>query len=379
MKSIDPSSLKPLKAITLAMTALLFAAGVQSQTVASWGFNKSLSGTSGANSTASDASLGSSIVSSAFNGSSEFYGQDGWPSSAIDPNAYLQFSVSPNTGYYLVLNTVTMVIRRSNTGNPAGAGPNNWTLRSSLDGYTSDLGTGSQTESYLTFTVTLPSAFHTLSSGVTFRLYGFNTTINSGGNSRFVYDNINIQGQAISGVLAAQSLDLTAKAVAGAVNLQYQGQGFEAGTEYSIERSVDGINFTTISRLVTNTPDAIFQYTDAAVSSAAKLFYRVTAQQPDGITLRSAIIALSLQQAAGTSIRSLAVSGSTLKTTVHIGVSGSYQLNVRSQDGKALYRQAINLQAGDQVAAISLGNYPHGVYVLTLSKEGTNTSRLFEY
>jgi hypothetical protein len=139
-----------------------------------------------------------------------------------------------------------MIIRRSNTGSPAGAGPNSWSLHSSLDGYTTNLSTNGMTFNYATFTVTLPAAFQTLSSAVTFRLYGFNTTINTGGNSRFVYDNISIQGQAISGVLAAQSLELTAKASATANvdSLQYQGQGFEAGTEYSIERSVDGTNLS---------------------------------------------------------------------------------------------------------------------------------------
>ena len=380
MKTINPSPLKALKVLTLALTALLLAAGAEAQTAVNWGFNNSLTGNPGSNITASSATLGSSIVSNAFNGTTEFYGEDGWPSGAIDPNAYLQFRLGPNTGNYLVLNSVTMIIRRSNTGTPQGAGPNNWSLRSSLDGYTTDLATSGMTFNYATFTVTLPAAFQTLSSAVTFRLYGYNTTINSGGNSRFVVDNISIQGQAISGVLAAQSLELTAKASANAISLQYQATGFEAGTTYSIERSVDGTNFTAIQRLVSNTAEtSFFQYTDGSIPAVARLFYRVSAQQPDGTSLRSDISVVSLQQTAGTSIRSVAVSGSTLKTALHIGVAGSYQLNVWSQDGKALYRQVLNGQAGDQVADISLGNYPHGLYILTVSKDGVNTSRQFVY
>jgi hypothetical protein len=211
MKTIYPSPLKVLKVITMIFAGLLLTASAEAQTAANWNFNNTLTATTGANITAGSASLGSSIVTPSFNGGSEYYGQDGWPTGAIDPNAYFQFSVSPNTGYYLVLNTVTMVIRRSNTGTPDGAGPNNWALRSSLDGYTSNLGSSSQTDSYVTYTVTLPAAFQTLGSAVTFRLYGYNTTINSGGNSRFVADNISIQGQAISGVLAAMTLDLNAR------------------------------------------------------------------------------------------------------------------------------------------------------------------------
>jgi hypothetical protein len=383
MKTIYPSPLKALKALTLALTALLLTAGAEAQTAANWGFNNSLSGTPGSNITASAASLGSSIVSNAFNGSTEFYGQDGWPFGAIDPNAYLQFSVSPNTGYYLVLNTVTMIIRRSNTGSPQGAGPNSWSLRSSLDGYTTDIATNSMTYNYATFTATLPSAFQTLSSTVTFRLYGYNTTINTGGNSRFVADNISIQGQAISGVLAAQSLELTAKASVSAnvISLQYQAQGFEAGTTFNIERSVDGISFTTISSLISNTPDLSFQYSDGSLPAVARLFYRVAALQPDGTTLQSAIAVVNLAQtgATVTAIRSVVAAGGSVRTQLSIGEAGAYQLSIWSQDGKALYRQVINAAAGDQTAQISAGNYPHGVYILTVSKNGVNTSRQFLY
>ena len=382
MKTIYPSPLKALKAITLALTALLLSAGAEAQTAANWNFNTTLAATAGSNITAPNVSLGSSIVSNAFNGGGEFYGQDGWPTGAIDPNAYLQFSVSPNTGYYLVLNTVTMIIRRSNTGTPQGAGPNNWTLRSSLDGYTTDIATSSMTYNYATFTVTLPAAFQTLSSAVSFRLYGYNTTINSGGNSRFVTDNISIQGQSISGVLAAQSLELTAKANASAISLQYQAQGFEAGTTYNIERSVDGTNFTTINSLISNTADGtFFQYTDGSLPAAARLFYRVAAQQPDGTTLQSAITVVAQAQTATavTTIRSVVAGGGSVKTQLSIGEAGSYQLSIFSPDGKALYHQVINAPAGDQTAQISAGSYPHGVYILTLSKNGVNTSKQFLY
>lgn len=380
MKTIYPSLLKTSKAFTLALAMLVLAPGAQAQTAANWNFNSSLSGTPGSNITAGAALLGSAIPSSSFNGGSEFFGQDGWPSGAIDLNAYLQFSVSPAIGHYLVLNTVSMIVRRSNTGSPAGAGPNNWTLRSSLDGYTTDLATNSMTYNYATFTVPLPAAFQTLSSSVTFRLYGYNTTINSGGSSRFVYDNISIQGQAISGVLAQQSLDLTAKASANAINLKWQSEGFAAGTDFAIERSTDGASFTTIDHQTSGTNQtASYQYSDLSLPSAAKFFYRVLATQPDGATLRSAVTAVTFQAAAiaGAAIRSVAVSGSSVRTALHLGTSGNYQLNIWSSDGRALYRTTISGQAGDQVADLAIGNYPHGLYVLTVSKEGVNTSRQF--
>lgn len=376
MKTINATLRKSLKTLLL---ATLLAPAAQAQTAANWNFNSTLSATPGSNLAAPNAALGSSIVSNAFNGGGEFYGEGGWPTGGIDPNAYLQFSVSPNTGYFLVLNTVTLVIRRSNTGTPQGAGPNNWTLRSSLDGYTSDLATGSQTINYQTFTITLPAAFQTLTGSVSFRLYGYNTTINSGGLSRFVYDNISIQGQAKSTLLAQQSIDLTAKAGPGGVSLSWLGQGLTAGTRYTIERASDGTNFSTIGYKTATDNDGTETFTDATATSA-RAYYRILAEQPDGSSLLSSIVSIALQQTTTeTAIRSIAAAGGSVRTTVHFSESGRYMMSIWAQDGKPLYREAMNAQAGDQTASIAAGNYPHGVYILTLSKDGINTSRQFVY
>jgi hypothetical protein len=279
----------------------------------------------------------------------------------------------------MVLNTVTMILRRSNTGTPAGSGPNNWSLRSSLDGYTANLATSGMTYNYATYTVTLPAAFQSLTSGVTFRLYGYNTTINSGGNSRFVYDNISIQGQAVAGLLAEQSIDLTAKATIGGANLQWQSLGFAAGTTFTVERSADGTNFLAIDQQM-STDASVYQYADKTAPVSTKLFYRVLASQPDGETLRSAITVVNGQTAMNTTetvIRNVAALGGIVKTVIHLGEAGTYQLNIWSQDGKALHQQTISGQAGDQVTEINLGNHPHGMYVISVSKNGVNKSRQF--
>ncbi|MBS1662408.1 MAG: hypothetical protein JST68_15295 [Bacteroidetes bacterium] len=348
----------------------------QAQTAANWNFNSTMSGTAGSNISAANAALGSAIPTPAFNGGGEFYGEDGWPAGAVNPNAYLQFSLSPSSGYYLVLNNVSLVMRRSNTGSPQGSGPNNWVLRSSLDGYTADLASGSMTYNYATYTVSLPSAFQSLSSGVTFRVYGYNMTINSGGNSRFVFDNISIQGQSINTLLAQQSVSLTAKAAPSSVDLQWTSQGLAEGTRFSIDRSIDGTHFTTIAQSFGGT-----SYTDAALPSAARIFYRIAAEQPDGVIVHSTIVSLALenQQAHALAIRSLAVSGDNIKALLHLVESGSYRLSIWSQDGKMLYATSISATAGDQVADIPAGHYPRGLYIFSLTKNGINTSRQFLY
>jgi len=252
---------------------------LKAQTASSWIFNNTLSGTPGAHITGADVSLGSSIVSGAFNGGVEYYGQDGWPIGAVDPNAYLQFGVAANAAYYLTLNKVTLSIRHSTTGTAAGSGPISWSLRSSLDGYTTDLATGNNlTINYQTFTVNLPAAFQSIASTVTFRLYGYSSVTTAGGSNRFVINNISIQGQAVAGVLAVQSLILKATPAAGVVGLQWQAQGFAEGTDFIVERSVDGADFTDIGQAI----GATYRYQDASLPSVLTVYYRIRASQPDG-------------------------------------------------------------------------------------------------
>jgi hypothetical protein len=366
----------------LFISGLLPASVASAQTAATWNFSSSSTAAtvgSGEHLTAGNVTTGSDIGSIAFNGS-DFYGQDGWPTTtAIDPNAFFQYTLTANSGYYLELNTLSLSLRRSTTGTAAGSGPQNWVLSSSLDGYTSVIASGALTLNYQTFSVTLPAAFQSIASTVTFRLYGYNSVTTSGGDNRFVMDNITITGQTPTTTLAIQSLDLTATTAAGAVDLQWQASGFADGTDYIIQCSEDGANFTDISQLI-GAGETAFQYMDASAPAASTVFYRIMAQQPDGSSAWSPVIAVNLSSASGqTGIRSVAAEGGDLRTMLHFAVTGTYQLNIWSTDGKMLYRQVLQEQAGDPAAAISFGTHAHGVYILTLSGAGVRTSREFVY
>lgn len=365
----------------LFLSGLLPVSVSRAQTAVTWSFNNTTAATvaGGEHLTASNVTIGSDIGSIAFNGS-DFYGQDGWPTTTtIDPNAYFQFNLTANSGYYLELNTASLALRRSTTGTAAGSGPQNWVLSSSLDGYTSVIASGALTLNYQTFTVTLPTAFQSIASTVTFRLFGYNSVTTSGGDNRFVMDNITITGQTPVTTLAIQSLDLTGTTAAGAVDLQWQASGFADGTNYIIQRSVDGTNFTDIGQL-TSAGETAFQYQDASAPAVSTVFYRIMAQQPDGSNAWSPMIAVNLSAATGqTGIRSVVAEGEDLRTLLHFAATGTYQLNIWSTDGKMLYRQVLQEQAGDPAAAISFGTHAHGVYILTLSGEGVRTSREFIY
>jgi len=208
-----------------------------------------------------------------------------------------------------------------------------------------------------------------------------------------VTNGISIQGQTPVTVLAVQSLNLTASteastsasasspATSGAVNLQWQAEGFAAGTEYQIERSDNGADFTVIGQQLAATDvTTAFQYEVATAPAATRLFYRIEAEQPDGNSIYSPTVVVSVTSVgAATAIRSVAPEGGNLITLLHLAVSGNYQLNIWSADGKTLYRQVVEEQAGDYSTNISFGTHAHGIYILTLTGQGVRISREFMY
>ena len=92
----------------------------------------------------------------------------GWNlSNTIDLTEYNEFTITPNAGYNLTLNNLTFT---EFTDVPQFFGCT-WALRSSIDGYASNLATGFASSFQFTYPVTLPAASFTSVGPVTFRLY----------------------------------------------------------------------------------------------------------------------------------------------------------------------------------------------------------------
>ena len=110
----------------------------------------------------SDYSSLGTICSSAAN----VFSASGWNiTSTIDVNQYNQFSVTSNDCFSLDLNKLIFTHRISASG-----GTPTYTLRSSLDNYTTDLATGNPLTTDQIDTIILPASFDAVSQ-VTFRFY----------------------------------------------------------------------------------------------------------------------------------------------------------------------------------------------------------------
>jgi hypothetical protein len=367
---------KPLKKNTVALGWILFLvlpAGAGAQVVGNWTFDNTLVGTPGSNNTVSSASLGTSITTGAFNGGTVYYGEAGWPAGSIDPNAYLEFSLTPNSGSTLSLSTMQMNIRRSTTGTAAGSGPNNWSLRSSLDGFTTDIATGVLTlVSTTTVTVSLSSGFLNLSSPVTFRLYGYNATVSTGGLNRFVYDNITVNGITL---LAIPVQDFKAIAINGnSVELSWLLGENESYSSIQVERSENGSDFSPIKEisLLQNTPQETYTMIDnPPVSEGTVLYYRIRITETSGQINYSAVHTIKIAGSTAFMMSPLPVGhGGMVRFNVTTDQAANYLFSIYNINGARITRKMISLSTGTSLQAMDNGSLPTGIYILTAEKSG---------
>jgi autotransporter-associated beta strand protein len=94
-----------------------------------------------------------------------------WNSASLNTNDYFYFTLTPDSGYALNFSSFAY------SASASGTGPTSFAFRSSLDGFTADIGSPSATGT----TISLSDAsFQGLSSGVTFRLYGWGASSSVG-------------------------------------------------------------------------------------------------------------------------------------------------------------------------------------------------------
>lgn len=351
-----------------------------SQTIGNWNFTGSTSGTGNTYNTVSIADFSAAIPTRTYHGASEYFGEGSWPSSGVpDPAYYVEFTINPNTGYQLDLTSVVLRMRRSTTGS-SGSGPNNWSLRSSLDGYTANLGTNSLTSSYNNYTVTLGSGFLNIYTPVTFRLYGYNATISSGGGlSRLVLDNISIQGigevlpLSLTGIQAVRNNEKS-------ITVKWQMNNVQEGTTFNVQRSVNGVGFTTLNTFTEKEYKIsnVYNYSDnQAPVGAQPVYYRVQGTDLSGRTFLSPVVKIGNKASTQALIGYTSVQGQSLLTALQAPEKGTYMLSIIGLNGAILQQRSVEMDAGTHVITLPLNALGHGVYVVRLAGNKLTSSKKF--
>lgn len=104
------------------------------------------------------------------NAASGRYNASGWNSPTIDANDYFYFILTPNTGFEVDLASLTY------SGQASGSGPTSFALKSSLDGFVSNIGSASTSG-----TISLNNiALQNITTSIELRLYGWAASATGG-------------------------------------------------------------------------------------------------------------------------------------------------------------------------------------------------------
>jgi len=148
--------------------------------VSGWGqiltfdFNGLAGNEATANSNSNNANLSSSTISrgsgiTATANGDRFNSMDWTTSTSIDANDYVQFIITPNSGFQFSVSSIVVQVQRS------GTGPRAIALRNSLDGYAANLGSfGTIVDNTNTQTFTFTFTQSNSTTAVTYRLYMYN-------------------------------------------------------------------------------------------------------------------------------------------------------------------------------------------------------------
>lgn len=117
--------------------------------------------------------IGRGIGINGVNGN-DTYTANGWNTPALDPDAYFEWVVTPNAGYEIDFRNFVVSLRTNNVTLPNELG-NNIVLRSSVDGFATDIETFIlTTTSNTSFTVDLTDvSFQNINTPITFRIYAW--------------------------------------------------------------------------------------------------------------------------------------------------------------------------------------------------------------
>lgn len=201
-----PPTLMNIQLRKLALSALSMALpvlGMNAATVAYYNFDSTFaSSDSEPNSIASDVTSGGGFSPStpvfsntAVSGQSlapqGIIGQN--ETEAINGDYYLEFTVTPDSGFELDLSNLSVYLQRSSDGSAS-----DWFVRSSLDGYSSNIDSVQPTQDFELYDIDLSAAaYQNITSGVTFRLYAYGGNP-SGSSASLRHDNLSLSGEVTS-------------------------------------------------------------------------------------------------------------------------------------------------------------------------------------
>ena len=285
---------------------------------------------------------------------------------SVVSNDYLEFTITPNSGYSVTLTDITLQHQRSSTG------PKSFVIRTSLDNYASDatnVVTIPDVNTNQTSTFTFSSAIVS-TTPVTIRIYAYNAETANGtwGPGESVDGNDIVVSGSLT-ILPVKFTNLKAVQKDQRITISFSNAEESDVQYYELQHSVNGRNFSDIAYILPSKNDgsqADYAYVHTASSTIN--FYRVKAVETTGHVLYSTIVRIQ----ASTSSNAFSVypnpvrQGSDLMLQLNNMKPGNYRISVFNSTSQLMQQQTISIAEASTTQTLSLNNYPKGRYVITI-------------
>ena len=156
------------------------------------------------------------------------------------------------------------------------------------------------------------------------------------------------------------------------IALNWQTEYEQNSSHYTIQRSVDGINFTDVERVAasgnSNTPLS-YSYNDilpASVKMHPTVFYRLKSVDIDGNYSNSHILSMQLDKTDINLLVSPNPAKDILQVQTGINLLGNGVLIITDIMGREMYKRDIKLQPGSNTIPVNISLFGAGVYSVRL-------------
>ncbi|HUR66785.1 MAG TPA: T9SS type A sorting domain-containing protein [Chitinophagaceae bacterium] len=291
---------------------------------------------------------------------------------AVTGNDYFQFTVTPNAGFSFTPTSFVFNWDHSATG------PASVTLRSSIDGFSTNLGSVTGMPASLSINNTIPiPGLTNLSSATTFRLYGYSATATGGTGGFDVGSNIvNVQ---LNGTTAAIALPVSLRSFSGykdghrnqlrwTTAMELDNLGFE------VQRATDGINYSVIDFVNSlamggnSSNELNYGFTDNA-PPGNRQYYRLRQIDLNSQTKLSTIVLIR-----GSKPTSLVIDGlfpNPVKAVVNILIAAPAKskavLIVSDMAGHIVQQRAMNVETGSNTVQLDVNGLSSGSYMVRIN------------
>ncbi|HEY0066892.1 MAG TPA: Ig-like domain-containing protein, partial [Flavisolibacter sp.] len=170
--------------------------------------------------------------------------------------------------------------------------------------------------------------------------------------------------------LPAQWTGVNASVVNNKIKVDWSTTNESNASRYEVERSVNGISFTSIGSVAAaNTPgDHQYSFEDAGVTKGSTYFYRIKLVDIDGKQSRSAVVSAALSGGIkqGLMIHSNPRGGA-LQATIFAVRTQKAAIRLISTSGQVVAQQDVPLQAGENRIKLPGADLPAGTYILQVT------------